>query len=56
MPPPLWWLILAICSLLGVVTWWGRNFTDRREFTIFTAILGSSLMVVLVIWTWMSDW
>ena len=52
MLPALWWVLFSLCSILGVATWYLRNFTERRDITRLCGILGAILMIALVQWTY----
>lgn len=53
--PGAWWLLLMVCSLLGVSTWWLRHFTDRVDLMRLSAFSGIACMLSLVAWTWSMD-
>ena len=55
MLPAMWWVLFSLCSILGVVTWYLRNFTERRELTRLCGILGAILMLALVQWTYSAE-
>ena len=53
--PGAWWLLLSICSILGVGTWYLRNFSERDELMRLCAFTGIACMISLVAWTWSLD-
>ena len=53
--PNAWWILLSLCSILGVLTWYLRNFTERDELMRLSAFTGIALMVALVCWTFTLD-
>ncbi|MEE2758630.1 MAG: hypothetical protein VYA86_01475 [Candidatus Thermoplasmatota archaeon] len=53
--PGAWWLLLSICSVLGVGTWYLRNFTENDELMRLVAFSGIACMISLVAWTWTMD-
>ncbi|MDP6900210.1 MAG: hypothetical protein QGF94_05185 [Candidatus Thalassarchaeaceae archaeon] len=55
MLPNAWWVLLSICSILGVVTWYMHNFTDREDLVKLFAFSGIATMLALVGWTMTLD-
>ena len=53
--PGAWWLLLSICSILGVGTWYLHNFTQRDELMRVLAFSGIACMISLLAWTWNMD-
>jgi hypothetical protein len=53
--PGAWWLLLSVCSMLGVGTWYLRNFTEKDELMRLCAFSGIACMISLVLWTWTLD-
>ena len=41
--------------MLGVATWYLRNFTERDELVRLSAFSGIACMISLVVWTWTLD-
>ncbi|MDA0715954.1 MAG: hypothetical protein O2866_03610 [archaeon] len=52
--PPLWYGLLLLVSLFGVLTWYLRNFTQRLQLTKLSALSGITSMLLLVWWTFTS--
>ncbi|MDP6907087.1 MAG: hypothetical protein QF440_06685 [Candidatus Thalassarchaeaceae archaeon] len=55
MLPGAWWFLLAMCSILGVATWYLRNFTEHDNAVKLTAYSGIACMLALVFWTFTLD-
>ncbi|MEE3083700.1 MAG: hypothetical protein VX320_06420 [Candidatus Thermoplasmatota archaeon] len=53
--PGAWWVLLTICSILGVTTWYLRHFTERDELMRLSAFTGIAVMIALVCWTFTLD-
>ena len=53
--PDSWWLLMSACSILGVATWYLRNFTDRDELMRLCAFTGIACMLSLLGWTLTMD-
>tara|TARA_B100000745_G_C19926835_1_gene311851 strand:+ start:256 stop:396 length:141 start_codon:yes stop_codon:yes gene_type:complete len=43
-------MLLLLCAIAGISTWYLGNFTDRVELTKLTAFIGICSMVALTIW------
>ena len=43
-------LLLLVCAIAGLSTWYLSNFTDRVDLTKLTAFVGVCSMVTLVFW------
>ena len=43
-------MLLLLCAIAGISTWYLANFTDRVELTKMTAFIGICFMVSLTIW------
>jgi apolipoprotein N-acyltransferase len=52
--PPLWYGLLLLVSLFGVLTWYLRNFTQRLQLTKLSALSGVTSMLLLLWWTFTS--
>ena len=50
-----WWLLLSATSILGVATWYLRNFTERDDLMRFFAFSGIACMLSLLGWTLTMD-
>jgi len=50
-----WWLLLSATSILGVATWYLRNFTERDDLMRFCALSGIACMLSLLGWTLTMD-
>lgn len=55
MLPPAWYLLLAFCAIMGVVTWYLRNLTGDENWIKVSAGLGICGMIALVAWTFTLD-
>ena len=53
--PGTWYALFVVVSVLGICTWYLRNFTEKVNLMRFSAIVGSICMLTLVIWTWRMD-
>tara|TARA_B110000438_G_scaffold301610_1_gene356962 strand:- start:1427 stop:1696 length:270 start_codon:yes stop_codon:yes gene_type:complete len=53
--PDGWWLLMSACSILGVSTWYLRNFTERDDLMRFCAFAGIACMISLLGWTLTMD-
>lgn len=43
-------LLLLVCAIAGLSTWYLSNFTDRADLTKLAAFVGVCSMVTLVFW------
>jgi hypothetical protein len=43
-------VLLLVCAIAGVCTWYLSNFTDRGELAKLSALIGISSMLTLVAW------
>jgi|AP59_1055472.scaffolds.fasta_scaffold14365_3 hypothetical protein len=43
-------LLLLVCAIAGLSTWYLSNFTDRVDLTKLAAFVGVCSMVTLVFW------
>ncbi|MEC8926802.1 MAG: hypothetical protein VYB17_00910 [Candidatus Thermoplasmatota archaeon] len=50
-----WWLLMAACSVLGVATWYLRNFSERDDLMRLFAFSGIACMLSLLGWTLTMD-
>ena len=50
-----WWLLMAACSILGVATWYTRNFSERDDLMRLFAFTGIACMLSLLGWTLTMD-
>lgn len=55
MLPGAWWILMSVCSILGVVTWYLHNFTERDELMRLCAFTGVACMLSLAGWTMTLD-
>jgi hypothetical protein len=53
--PDGWWLLLSACSILGVSTWYLRNFSERDDLMRLCAFTGIACMLSLLGWTLSMD-
>jgi hypothetical protein len=53
--PGAWWILMSVCSILGVATWYLHNFTERDELMRLCAFTGVACMLSLVGWTMTLD-
>ena len=53
--PPVWYLLLAFCAIMGVLTWYLRNLTDDENWIKVSAGFGICGMIALVVWTFSLD-